>query len=114
MKIDPSQINLDSAAWVKVGENPALGTITYELDLGDHVIRRTDTVIDEEIVRQNRFEFNESEGKSWGDGKIAARIPLAVWFDKLNEASQNGDDTYIKKWLNSSENAHWRTWKGNV
>lgn len=53
--------------------------------------------------------------KGWaGDYHHVASIPLNVYYDQLAEASQQGDDQYLSKWLNNSDNRAWRTKDGRV
>lgn len=115
-RIDPTQVNLEHGDWQLVSWNPETGHKLYELDLGDgHVIHREEYYADQELIDENKALYNESDGKRWGDnGRSIARIPLNVWLDQLSKPLQEHDESYVKKWLNSSENRQWRTFKGNV
>jgi hypothetical protein len=67
------------------------------------------------VGEANQAEANENDGKRWGEGRIAARIPLHILFGKeLGEAFKAADETYLKKFLNRSENAWMRTFKGTL
>lgn len=109
--------DFDSAAWTLVSHNPDLGTKVYHLDLGNgQIVQRTEYYMDAALVEQNKALLNESEGQGWGDGRVVARIPMSVLFDPngLGAALQNNDDPYVKKFLNDSDNGHWRTFKGHL
>lgn len=67
-----------------------------------------------DIVEANKASFNDSENKRWGGGKVVASIPTSLYFDKIVPAKLNGDDAYIKRWLNDSDNRAYRTFKGKV
>lgn len=68
----------------------------------------------EEIVDENKALLNESDGKRWGEGQVAASIPLHIWGQQLAEATANQDEKYIKRWLNDPDNRAFRRFKGNV
>ena len=89
------------------------GTVTYFLDNGDSWILKTETPIDN-LIADNRDELNASAGQRWGDGKVVARIPLNLFYDKLAEPMRQRDRDYIKRFLNDGDNAVFRTFKGNV
>ncbi len=49
-----------------------------------------------------------------GDYHRIASIPLNVFHDQLAEASRQGDDKYLNRWLNDGGNSAWRTKSGSV
>lgn len=98
--------------WKLLSRDPD-GTVTYFIDNGDSWILRTETPIDD-LIEANKAEFNESAGKRFGDGKVVARIPLNLFFDKLAEPMKQRDKHYISRFLNDGDNAVFRTFKGNV
>jgi hypothetical protein len=80
-------------------------------------ICRTEYLGDEELISQNQQEYNDSIGKRWGDGKVAARIPLNVLFSKasqITEKAKEGDKDHLKWWLNSEAARPYRTFKGVI
>lgn len=89
------------------------GTVTYFLDNGDSWILRTETPVDD-LIADNAMEFNASAEKRWGDGKVVARIPLNLFFDKLAEPMKQRDKKYISRFLNDGDNRVFRTFKGTV
>lgn len=66
------------------------------------------------VLDANRRAYNESYGKRWGDGQIVASIPLPLYFGNLGEALKNGDQAYVKRYLNDSDNVKLRTWRGKL
>jgi len=86
-----------------------------EYDLGDgRVMRKTENFMDDDLLEHNHQCMIENQNARWGDGQIAASIPLNVFYAKLGEAVKNGDQGYIKKWLNDSGNKMYRTFPGQV
>lgn len=77
------------------------------------ILWNTETVV-EALVEQNKALFNDSEGQRWGDGKVVASIDMSTYFDKIVPAKQNGDDAFIKRFLNDSDNRGYRTFKGTI
>lgn len=54
-------------------------------------------------------------GNGWkGDYHQIASIPLNVYYDQLADAAREGDDKFISRWLNDSDNRAWRTKEGRV
>lgn len=86
-----------------------------EYDMGDgRVLRKTESLIDDALFEHNRDVLNENQGKRWGDGQIAASVPLNVFYDKLAPAVKQGDRAYIKKFLNDHDNRRFRTFPGQI
>lgn len=99
--------------WRLFRHDPITGTKVWHLDLGTHIVVRTETPVDE-LFDQNAEDLNNSIGQRWNDGRRVASIPMDVFFKYLNEANQNGDQAYIKKWLNDADNAKFRTFSGKL
>mgnify|MGYP007122509218 CR=1 FL=1 len=85
---------------------------------GEHKpVYRTQYRADEMLQKANTQEYNDSEGKRWGDGKVVARLPLNVIFDGKNQLAEKireGDRDHMKYWLNSEAARPFRTFKGRV
>jgi len=88
---------------------------TY-VEIGGHQVRaeRTQYLANDLLIAANQQEYNDSENKRWGDGKVVARLPLNIWFDQISEKDLEGDKDHLTYWLNDSENQKYRTFKGNV
>lgn len=74
---------------------------------------RTDYAVDD-TIEANRDMRNAASAGWKGDWHKIASIPLNVYYDRLAEASRQGDDKYIARWLNDADNRAWRTKSGNV
>ena len=48
-----------------------------------------------------------------GPNKLAARIPLFI-YEELQRQGITEDESLFKAWLNSSDAAPWRIWKGQI
>ena len=55
----------------------------------------------------------DQETMRHGVNKVAARIPLVVYED-LKHRGIADDESKFKTWLNSSEAAPWRIWRGSL
>jgi hypothetical protein len=107
---DPSQYG----KWLPWSYDPTTQKMVSFCENEDGTILwHTETVV-EELVEQNRAAFSDSANKRWGDGKVVASIDLPTYFDKIVPAKQNGDDAYIKRFLNDPDNRAYRTFKGNI
>jgi acyl carrier protein phosphodiesterase len=67
------------------------------------------------LVSENTAVRNVAE-KAWrGDWHRVASIPLNIAHDyNLVRAHSEGDDTFVKRFLNDSGNRAWRTKSGNL
>jgi len=88
----------------------------YELDIGNgQIVRRTDHLASEELLEMNQAQRDANDSIPWGEGKVAARIPLPEFFSKgWSDAAKTGDSDHMKWLLNHSDNAHWRTKRGTI
>ena len=48
-----------------------------------------------------------------GENKLAARIPTVI-YEELQRQGITEDESLFKAWLNSSDAAPWRIWKGRL
>lgn len=100
--------------WVLFDYNVKTGRQTWSLTHGDgSVTYRTDYPA-EPTVDANTAMRNMLDPGWKGDYHKVASIPLNVYWDQLAEANAQGDDRYISKWLNDSDNQAWRTKEGTV
>lgn len=93
-------------------------SVTY-LDIGGVMTEawRTQYLADDLLQKANTEEYNDSETKRWGDGRVVARVPLNVLYDPKNqliEKMREGDRDHMKWWLNNPDNTPFRTFKGKV
>jgi len=74
---------------------------------------RTDYPV-QPTIDMNQAQRNLSQSGWAGDYHQIASIPLNVYHEQLAAASMQGDDRYLSKWLNNSDNRAWRTKEGRV
>jgi hypothetical protein len=77
------------------------------------ITSRTDTHCDA-IADVNKAQRNMSANNWKGDWHMIASIPKAIAWDQLVPAHSAGDDKFVSKWLNDSDNRAWRTKEGRV
>lgn len=68
-------------------------------------------------MAQNEAIRNAASTAWAGDWHRVASVPLNVLHDEklgLLKAHEQGDDTYVSRWLNDSDNRAWRTKEGSV
>lgn len=81
---------------------------------GEKNVFRTDYPVDN-LMSENQAVRNVAE-KAWrGDWHRVASVPLNVAYDSgLMQAQTEGDDKFVKRFFNSSDNRAWRTKEGNL
>lgn len=81
---------------------------------GEKDVFRTDYPV-ESLMNENQAVRNVAE-KAWrGDWHRVASVPLNVAYDSaLMQAHTEGDDKFVKRFLNSSDNRAWRTKDGTL
>jgi hypothetical protein len=77
-------------------------------------VRRTVNLAEDPLLEANKALFNDSDGKRWGDGQVAARIPLNVFFQDVAPRLKEGDHDFTKWWINNPNHLPYRTFKGRV
>lgn len=76
---------------------------------GDKLIIRTDYPT-EQLVRDNAAARAATAGTRMGEFAHVASVPLNIFHDSgLSEAGNQGDEKFISRWLNSSDNHAFRT-----
>lgn len=67
------------------------------------------------LVEENAAIRQAQEGKRYGEGNtLIARIPMSVWANRLADPSKQGDDEFLKRWLNDPDHAAFRTKSGRI
>lgn len=74
---------------------------------------RTDYQVDD-TIDANAAQRNLAQAGWKGDYHMVASVPLNVFYEQLAQASKEGDDAYVNRWLNDSDNRAWRTKDGRV
>jgi hypothetical protein len=87
----------------------------YWVDKANGVgFRKTENLIEEDLLKVNKQRFDDSQTERFGDGKIIASIPLNVFYRDFAKRLKEGDEDFTKWWLNHSDNRPFRTFRGKV
>jgi hypothetical protein len=96
--------------------DPRTGRTVWSMFDGEKTVIRTDTPVAQTIEDNTLFRNAASAG--WkGDYHRVASVPMQLLYDDnlgLNKAIQQGDDKYVSRFLNDSDNRAWRTKEGRV
>ena len=79
--------------------------------------RKTENLVEEELLAQNRESLNDSYGKRFSNDAIGtkvASIPLNIFYRDFAARLRDGDTDFIKNWLNREENRPYRTFRGKL
>jgi len=100
--------------WTLIGSDLKMGRFTWAMQNPDgSTTYRTDYTVDH-AVETNLVQRNLAQ-KGWkGDYHHIASVPLGLFHKELATAQSMGDDKFVSKWLNSSDNRAWRTKSGSV
>lgn len=102
--------------WTLHEYDPTTGRSVWAMFDGEKVVFRVDTPV-HKTIDQNAF-FRNSTDSGWsGDYHRIASVPMQLLYDEnvgLNKAISQGDDRYLSRWLNDSDNRAWRTKEGRV
>jgi hypothetical protein len=100
--------------WELFSYDPLTQTKVETMDLGTHIAVKRTFLATDELLSANNEKQVDSIGKRWGDGQVAASIPLNLYFEKFAEARKNGDSKYIRKLLNDADYSKLRTFRGRL
>jgi hypothetical protein len=109
MSTEPDYLTGD---WQVLYDHPDM--LVETMDLGSHLAVRRTFKHTAQLVDQNRAACTESNGKTFGDGKVVASIPLNFYFEHFGQAAKEGDRKYIEKKLNDSDFRDFRTFRGKL
>ncbi len=112
---DPSVI--PDSLWQFEGMSSDGARRTYTCTVDGYTFRKTENLVEKELLEQNRVDFNESHGKRFSDDAIGTKIastPLNVFYRDLAPRLQYGDSDFMKWWLNHPDNRPYRTFRGRV
>lgn len=76
--------------------------------------RKTENLAEPAMLEENRRLLDESATKRFGDGRVVSRIPLNVFYRDFATRMRDGDQDFMKWWLNKSDNRPYRTFRGKV
>lgn len=114
--LDRLMAELSDGQWHLVGDDPQVGIRRFVLV--EHVNGKFQVHVKTEnyatrlILDANARSRSNTAGRRWGDGQRVASIPLDIWNKHLQTAHNAGDEAYVAKFLNDSDNAALRTFDG--
>lgn len=111
--IEPDEDIWDDG-WLMMEHIPAIGITRWiRKDPDGNYLIRTDTDTSA-LLANNASERSMMAGQRWGEGRKVASIPMNMWTKDIAEASTQGDEKYVARWLNDSDRLKLRTFEGNV
>lgn len=115
--IDPERVNIPEESWELVEvtddfirhraplERYADGNVLY--------VYRTQPRGLTGLLEDNKRLLDESNHKRFGDGRVVARIPLNVLYQNADKL-RDGDQDWVKWFVNHPDNRMYRTFRGKV
>lgn len=102
--------------WTLLKWDPVTGKTVWTMEEDGKVHVRTDYPV-AKMLEQNAEARNAASAGWSGDWHRVASVPLnLLWDDNtgLMDAHLQGDDRFLKRWLNDSDNVAFRTKEGRV
>ena len=76
--------------------------------------RKTENLAEPAMLEENRQLLDDSQTKRFGDGRVVGRIPMNVFYRDFAKRMKEGDEDYVKWFLNHEQNRPYRTFRGRV
>jgi hypothetical protein len=76
--------------------------------------RKTENLAEPALLEQNKRLLEESQTRRFGDGKVVGRVPLNVFYRDVAPRLKDGDEDFMKWFLNHDNNRPYRTFRGRV
>lgn len=115
---DPSRIPDDQWEFEKLSEDGLRRHYVYWIDKEKGLgFRKTENIVEDELLAVNRESLNESYGKRFRDdavGTKVASIPLNIFYRDIAPRLKDGDTDFMKWWLNHDQNRPYRTFRGKL
>jgi hypothetical protein len=100
--------------WQLFDFDPVTGRSVWIIQEGGKIHVRTDYP-HETLIKDNAEARVQSAGNRFGEIARVASIPTNIYYASgLQKAHREGDDAFVRRWLNDSDNAAWRTKEGRV
>lgn len=112
---DPSRI--PDSIWEFEGVSSDGLRRTFVCKIDGYTFRKTENLVEAELLEQNRVDFNDSFGKRFRDDPLGTKIasaPLNVFYRDIAPRIKEGDEDFLKWWLNHGNNRPYRTFRGTV
>lgn len=117
MKSPPDPSRIPDEQWKFEGSSADGLRRTYVCTIDGFTFRKTENLIEEQLLKANKADFNDSFGKRFSDEAIGTRvasIPLNVFYRDFATRLKDGDSDFVKHWLNSEQNRPYRTFRGRL
>src|SRR5207253_2344188 len=115
---DPSRIPDEQWEFTGLSQDGLRRHYVYWVDREKGIgFRKTENLVEEELLARNRDSLNDSYGKRFRDDPVGTRvasIPLNIFYRDFAKRLKDGDADFIKNWLNRDENRPYRTFRGRV
>jgi hypothetical protein len=100
--------------WTLFDHDFVTGRTVWHYSDGEKDVFRTDYPVTD-IIEANKTMSNNASSGWAGDWHRIASIPLNVAYDSgVVRANAEGDEAFVKRFLNDSDNRAWRTKEGHV
>lgn len=99
--------------WRVLSHDSVTGRTVYIKQDGPRVTVRTEMPVDD-LLDENVALQAARAGERWGDGQHVARVPAHIHQRELMPAIMDGDDAYVKRWLNDPDHSKFRTRSGKL
>ncbi|AHA27854.1 hypothetical protein [Candidatus Liberibacter americanus] len=107
-------MDIYDGSWRLISYDMSTGRTIWFLSDGQNDVYRIDYPVTN-IIENNKIAREQSSGKIVGDWQRIASIPLDIVRNShLLQAHSEGDDVWIRNWLNNMDNSVWRTSEGHV
>jgi len=87
--------------------------VHYDMASGQ-AYRKTTNVVEDTLLKVIHEERAINDGVKWGDGKVAMRLPLNLYYKHMAKRRREGDQDFAKWLLNNPDFAAFRTKSGRV
>lgn len=115
---DPSRIPDESWEFDGYSSDGLRRHYVYWIDKANGLgFRKTENLLEDQLIASNQESFNESHGKRFRDDAIGTKIastPLNIFYRDLAPRLKEGDDDFMKWWLNHEKNRPYRTFRGKA
>lgn len=85
----------------------------HEID-DKHAVIETRYPATPDFLDAAKAERNATAGERFGDLRKVATVPMHIWAREIVQPMQQGDQAFLKRWLNSADHAAFRTFSGKV
>lgn len=107
-------MDIRDGAWTLIDHDIETGRSIWMTEQDGQYVFRVDMPLDD-IFDQNNAALVETIGRKFGDYNRVASIPHhLIYQNGVNEAVEQQDDRWLKRFLNDPDNQKFRTSRGRV